>query len=31
MFRGWLPAWWRMAPTTALTFAFYEQLKKLFV
>ncbi|KAK8843934.1 hypothetical protein IAR55_006726 [Kwoniella newhampshirensis] len=30
LFRGWLPAWLRMTPTTALTFAFFEQLKKVF-
>ncbi|WWD18264.1 hypothetical protein CI109_102714 [Kwoniella shandongensis] len=30
LFRGWLPAWLRMTPTTALTFMFFEQLKKLF-
>jgi dicarboxylate transporter 10 len=29
LFRGWLPAWLRMTPTTALTFVFMEQIKKL--
>jgi dicarboxylate transporter 10 len=29
LFRGWLPAWLRMTPTTALTFMFMEQIKKL--
>ncbi|ORX33420.1 mitochondrial carrier domain-containing protein [Kockovaella imperatae] len=30
LFRGWLPAWLRMSPTTMLTFTFFEQLKKVF-
>ncbi|ORY30231.1 dicarboxylic acid transporter [Naematelia encephala] len=30
LFRGWLPAWLRMAPTTMLTFAFFEQMKRVF-
>ncbi|KAL7420953.1 Carrier protein, mitochondrial [Cryptotrichosporon argae] len=30
LFRGWAPAWLRMAPTTMLTFMFFEQLKKIF-
>lgn len=28
LFRGWLPAWCRMTPQTALTFVFYEQLRR---
>ncbi|KAK8858956.1 hypothetical protein IAR55_003188 [Kwoniella newhampshirensis] len=30
LFRGWLPAWYRMMPSTMLTFAFLEQLRKVF-
>jgi dicarboxylate transporter 10 len=30
LFRGWLPAWMRMTPTTTLTFMFLEQLKRLY-
>jgi dicarboxylate transporter 10 len=30
LFRGWLPAWLRMTPTTCLTFVFLEQLKRRF-
>lgn len=30
LFRGWLPGWLRMMPNTILTFAFLEQLRKMF-
>jgi len=29
MFRGWLPAWMRLQPTTMLIFITFEQLKNL--
>lgn len=28
MFKGWLPAWTRLQPTTILIFVTFEQLKK---
>jgi len=28
LFRGWLPAWARLQPTTILTFLVLEQLRK---
>ncbi|RSH90432.1 Mitochondrial dicarboxylate transporter [Saitozyma podzolica] len=30
LFRGWLPAFLRMTPSTTLTFMFFEQLKRIF-
>jgi dicarboxylate transporter 10 len=30
LFRGWVPAWLRMAPTTTLTFVFMEKLRVLY-
>lgn len=29
MFKGWLPAWTRLQPTTMLIFITFEQLKRL--
>jgi len=29
MFKGWVPAWTRLQPTTILIFVTLEQLKKL--
>jgi dicarboxylate transporter 10 len=29
MFKGWVPAWFRLQPTTILIFLSFEQLKKL--
>jgi len=29
LFRGWLPAWARLQPTTILTFLVLEQLREL--
>jgi dicarboxylate transporter 10 len=29
MFKGWVPAWFRLQPTTILIFLSLEQLKKL--
>jgi dicarboxylate transporter 10 len=29
LFRGWLPAWSRLQPTTILTFLALEQLRKV--
>ena len=29
MFKGWLPAWTRLQPTTILIFMIFEQLKNL--
>ncbi|KZO89786.1 dicarboxylic acid transporter [Calocera viscosa TUFC12733] len=29
LFRGWLPAWYRITPQTVLTFLFLEQLRRL--
>jgi dicarboxylate transporter 10 len=30
LLKGWVPAWWRMFPTTTLTFMFLEQLKRIY-
>jgi dicarboxylate transporter 10 len=30
LMKGWLPAWFRLAPNTVLTFVFMEKLKEAF-